>query len=163
MQNFGSTLRASIKSQINLEINAVEGIKNAEGLRDMILPVAWMVEETNTLDYPEAVKEVMAATALPGRTKQGLYVLFFFGGTVVILAAVAIILWVKLELSGQKLRAAATTTADTCRQFVPEFVAKRMPEWTLAAASPTPSETSTETAATTTAKDKASQDPMNQK
>ena len=92
----------------------------------------------------------MAAVNLPGKTKQGLYVLFFFGGTVVILVAILIILWVKLELSTQKLRTAANTTADTCRQYVPEFVAKRM-EWTFQPAR-TPSETSSTETVTTTEK-----------
>ena len=49
LQNFGTTMRASIKSQINLEVTAVDGIKNAEGLRDMILPLAWMEELSDTL------------------------------------------------------------------------------------------------------------------
>merc|ERR1712029_392135 len=140
--NFGSTLRASIKSQINLEIQAVSGIKNAEKLRDMILPLAWMVEETHSLSDPEALSAVRTAIFLPGRTKQGLFVLFFFGGTLILLTAVLIIVWVKLELNSQKLRTAAASVrsaanpgansaANGARHFIPEFVSKRIPpEWT---------------------------------
>jgi len=184
--NFGSTLRASIKSQINLEIQAVDGIKNAEKLRDMILPLAWMVEETHSLEDPESISAVRTAIFLPGRTKQGLYVLFFFGGTLILLTAVLIIVWVKLELNAQKLRNAAESVrnaanagADNARQLIPEFVAKRIPpEWTLPSSqnrnaststddrrsdSETSSEASSSTATAKTADKLAnSQDPIKQ-
>lgn len=159
--NFGTTMRASIKSQINLEVTAVDGIKNAEGLRDMILPLAWMEELSDTLGQdPEAIAAVQTAVFLPGQTKSGLFVLFFFGGTCIILSALAIIIWVKFELSSEKVRTAASTTAVTCRNacrnlpaHVPEFVTKRLP-WEIGPPpSPSPpSETSSnETSDTVTA------------
>merc|ERR1712079_867471 len=83
---------------------------------------------------PEAIAAVQTAVFLPGQTKSGLFVLFFFGGTCIILSALAIIIWVKFELSSEKVRTAASTTAGTCRNacrnlpaHVPEFVTKRLP------------------------------------
>jgi len=56
----GSGLGGKIRSQLNIQMAKVDGVKFAEGLRDILLPMIWFsddIDELNDQDLVDAIKQ----------------------------------------------------------------------------------------------------------
>jgi len=54
----GNGLGGAIRTQVNIQINAVPGVKAAEGLRDILLPVMWISSEVHDINDPDLLKTI---------------------------------------------------------------------------------------------------------
>ena len=54
----GNGLGGAIRTQVNIQINAVPGVKAAEGLRDISLPVMWISSEVHDINDPDLLKTI---------------------------------------------------------------------------------------------------------
>ena len=52
----GAPLRGKLKFQINVQINEVNGVKAAEGLRDILVPVASVSSEVEDIKDPKTIE-----------------------------------------------------------------------------------------------------------
>ena len=52
----GAPLSGKLNFQINVQINEVNGVKAAEGLRDILLPVASVSSEVEDIKDPNLIK-----------------------------------------------------------------------------------------------------------
>ena len=52
----GAPLRGKLKFQINIQINEVNGVKAAEGLRDILVPVASVSSEVEDIKDPKTIE-----------------------------------------------------------------------------------------------------------
>ena len=52
----GAPLRGKLKFQINIQINEVNGVKAAEGLRDSLVPVASVSSEVEDIKDPKTIE-----------------------------------------------------------------------------------------------------------
>ena len=48
-QKTGSGLGGKIRSQINIQMSKVDGVKQAEGLRDILLPMVWFSDDIDQI------------------------------------------------------------------------------------------------------------------
>lgn len=81
----GTGLRASAKTQVNLVMNAVEDIKPAEGLRDIILPMLWFSDGIDGIDDPDTVALLEAAVHTPETVRSIMYPLLLVLGSVLLI------------------------------------------------------------------------------
>ena len=58
LQKLGNGLGGAIRTQVNIQINAVPGVKAAEGLRDILLPVMWISSEVHDINDPDLLKTI---------------------------------------------------------------------------------------------------------
>ena len=58
LQTLGNGLGGAIRTQVNIQINAVPGVKAAEGLRDILLPVMWISSEVHDINDPDLLKTI---------------------------------------------------------------------------------------------------------
>ena len=59
-QRASSGLGGKIRSQLNIQMAKVDGVKQAEGLRDILLPMIWFsddIDELNDQDLVNAIKQ----------------------------------------------------------------------------------------------------------
>lgn len=54
----GSGLGGKIRSQVNIMMNKIDGVKAAEGLRDILLPVMWFSDEVDKFEDPELIQRI---------------------------------------------------------------------------------------------------------
>ena len=51
----GVVMRAAVKSQINLVMEKVDGVRQLAGVRDMIYPIMWLHDGLDTMEDPNTV------------------------------------------------------------------------------------------------------------
>lgn len=56
----GNGLGGNIRSQVNLQMNKVEGVKQASGLRDILIPIIWFSDDVESITDPEMVQKIKA-------------------------------------------------------------------------------------------------------
>ena len=49
-QKMGVVMRAAVKSQINLVMGKVEGVRQLAGVRDMIYPILWLHDGVDSME-----------------------------------------------------------------------------------------------------------------
>lgn len=81
----GNGLRAAAKSQINLVMSETPGVKQAEGLRDIVFPVLWFSEGIDSIDDENTIYLLRSAIFLPDRIRSALYPTCFAVGAFFIL------------------------------------------------------------------------------
>ena len=59
-QKTGNGLGGNIRSQVNLQMNKVEGVKQASGLRDILIPIIWFSDDVESITDPEMVQKIKA-------------------------------------------------------------------------------------------------------
>jgi len=57
----GSGLGGRVRSQINIQMSKVEGVKQAEGLRDLLLPVVWFSDDIDEVNDEELVAKIRSS------------------------------------------------------------------------------------------------------
>jgi len=57
----GSGLGGKVRSQINIQMSKVEGVKQAEGLRDLLLPVVWFSDDIDEVSDEEFVAKIKSS------------------------------------------------------------------------------------------------------
>ena len=57
-QKLGNGLSGKIRTQVNIQMNKHEGIKAAEGMRDILLPVMWMSDDLDKITDNELVQKI---------------------------------------------------------------------------------------------------------
>ena len=50
-----------MRSQINIQMSKVEGVKQAEGLRDLLLPVVWFSDDIDEVSDEEFVAKIKSS------------------------------------------------------------------------------------------------------
>ena len=60
-------MRAAVKSQINLVMEKVDGVRQLAGVRDMIYPILWLHDGLETMEDPGTVS--LLQTAVKTRVK----------------------------------------------------------------------------------------------
>ena len=60
-QKTGSGLGGRVRSQINIQMSKVEGVKQAEGLRDLLLPVVWFSDDIDEVNDEELVAKIRSS------------------------------------------------------------------------------------------------------
>ena len=60
-QTTGSGLGGKVRSQINIQMSKVEGVKQAEGLRDLLLPVVWFSDDIDEVSDEEFVAKIKSS------------------------------------------------------------------------------------------------------
>lgn len=56
----GTGLRGAIRSQINIQVSKVNGVKQGKGLRDILLPVVWFSDDFNGIQDPKTIARLKA-------------------------------------------------------------------------------------------------------
>jgi len=56
----GSGLGGKIRSQINIQMYQIDGIKQAQGLRDILIPITWFEDEVDGITNQELVQKIKA-------------------------------------------------------------------------------------------------------
>lgn len=81
----GNGLGGAARSQINVHLEEVDGIKQAEGLRDMYLPVVWFEEVVTDIKDEETLALLHKAIHEPERARTALLTVCFIVGSLLIL------------------------------------------------------------------------------
>ena len=115
LQILGNSLRASIKSQVNLKMEKVEGIKRAEGLRDLIMPLVWFKEEVAGIEDEEAMAAIRSAVHTPQTTKNALYAICFVGGPFLVLFAFLAVSYVRWGILSDQVDRIRTVARRVCK------------------------------------------------
>ena len=68
----GAPLRGKLKFQINIQINEVNGVKAAEGLRDIVFPFVWFSDGIETIDDDTTVSLLHSAVHTPEKARSAL-------------------------------------------------------------------------------------------
>ena len=58
IQKTGTGLGGRVRSQLNIQMNKVDGVKQAEGLRDILLPIIWFQDGIDHITNQETVDKI---------------------------------------------------------------------------------------------------------
>ena len=58
LQKLGNGLSGKIRTQVNIQMNKHEGIKAAEGMRDILLPVMWMSDDLEKITDNDLIQRI---------------------------------------------------------------------------------------------------------
>ena len=58
-------MRAAVKSQINLVMEKVDGVRQLAGVRDVIYPILWLHDGLETMEDPGTVSFLQTAVKTP--------------------------------------------------------------------------------------------------
>ena len=58
LQKLGNGLSGKIRSQINVQMSQIDGVKQAEGLRDILLPIVWFSDELEHITDQTLVQRI---------------------------------------------------------------------------------------------------------
>jgi len=83
----GTGLRAKARTQINVAVDPAEGVKAAEGLPRMILPVLWFSDGVDGIENEETLALLRSAVLAPEVARTVMYPSLFALGVLILLAA----------------------------------------------------------------------------
>ena len=88
----GVVMRAAVKSQINLVMEKVDGVRQLAGVRDMIYPILWLHDGLETMEDPSTVSLLQTAVKTPEKARSAMYPALMVLGVLLILPAIAYII-----------------------------------------------------------------------
>ena len=88
----GVVMRAAVKSQINLVMEKVDGVRQLAGVRDMIYPIMWLHDGVDSMEDPATVSLLQTAVNTPEQVRSAMYPALLVLGTVLLLPALAFII-----------------------------------------------------------------------
>jgi len=85
----GTALRAQARSQINIQMNKVDDVPAARGVRDIVFPFVWFSDGIETIDDATTIGLLHSAIHTPEKARSALYPACFVIGIVCILLVVS--------------------------------------------------------------------------
>lgn len=92
LPKMGVVMRAAVKSQINLVMEKVEGVRQLSGVRDVIYPILWLHDGLETMEDPGTVSLLQTAVNTPEKARSAMYPVLLVLGVLLILPAIAYII-----------------------------------------------------------------------
>ena len=92
LQKMGVVMRAAVKSQINLVMEKVDGVRQLAGVRDVIYPILWLHDGLETMEDPGTVSLLQTAVNTPEKARSAMYPVLLVLGVLLILPAIAYII-----------------------------------------------------------------------
>ena len=88
----GVVMRAAVKSQINLVMEKVSGVRQLAGVRDMVYPILWLHDGLDTMEDARTVGLLQTAVRVPEEARSAMYPTLMVLGVLLLLPAIGFII-----------------------------------------------------------------------